>query len=323
MIVVVPKSITVRTESATRVYDGTPLTAESACEEGLVEGDSFEVTGTQTDVGSSPNTYSILPDGAAVNYSITQSIGTLRVTPKRTATNLRLSQSGSSATATAVVSGFVDGEETAGTVQFSVGNSTQSVEVARNEAGEYVAETTFESVPTNNYTVTATFSPESSNYLQSTATATGHKDPTQRTIVGTRLHQKTYGDAGFPLDLSVSEDAQDTDEWSYAIIYDSRNIEALGLGDSISLPASTNLLPSYLETLDTGSHTLATEFDDGEAVAVEFTVREAGAAGGGESSNVPSGNGDAGGSTGRLAERPLLKLATTRLRHRSSPSCLA
>ena len=161
------------------------------------------------------------------------------MTRKPTTTNLRLSQNGSSATATAVVSGFVDGEVPAGTVQFSVGDNTQSVAVARNDNGEYIAETTFASVPANNYTVTATFSPESSNYLQSTATATGHKDPAQRTIVGTRLHQKTYGDEGFSLDLSVSEDAQDTDEWRYDVIYDSRNIEALGLGPSVTL-SNTN-----------------------------------------------------------------------------------
>jgi hypothetical protein len=66
-----------------------------------------------------------------------------------------------------------------------------------------------------------------------------------------------------------------------------------------------DLLPSYLETLDTGSHTLTTEFDDGEAVTVAFTVKEAAAAGGGEpsttgggeSSNAPSGNGGIGRST--------------------------
>ena len=53
-----------------------------------------------------------------------------------------------------------------------------------------------------------------------------------------------------------------------------------------------DLLPSYLESLDTGSHTLKTEFDDGDAVTVTFTVREAAATGGEESSNVPSGSGD-------------------------------
>jgi hypothetical protein len=138
-----------------------------------------------------------------------------------------------------VVSGFVDGEEPAGTVEFGVGDSTQSVEVARNEAGEYIAETQFASVPADNYTVTATFTPESANYQSSTATATGHKDPAQRTISGTRLYHKTYGDAGFPLDLSVSDGAQSTDEWRYDIIYDSRNIETLGLGHSVTLPSAS------------------------------------------------------------------------------------
>jgi glucan-binding YG repeat protein len=204
------------------------------------------VTGSQKDAGSSANTYRILPNGAAANYNITQSIGTLRVTPKRTTTNLRLSQSGSSATATAVVSGFVEGENPAGVVQFSVGDNTQSVAVSRNEAGEYSAETTFASVPEGNYTVTATFTPTSTNYLSSTATAIGHKGQAQRTISGTRLYRKTYGDDydgdtgtinnGFLLDLSLAEDEKGTnDTWSYDIIYDSRNVEALGLGPSVTL----------------------------------------------------------------------------------------
>lgn len=234
VIVVLPAPLTVTTDSATRVYNGEKLTAGGTYD-GLVADDSFEVTGEQQNAGSSPNTYRILPDGAAANYDITQSVGTLKVTRKPTATTLRLSQSGTSATATAVVGGFVEGEEPAGTVQFNVGNNTQSATVSRNEAGEYIAETTFASVPEGNYTVTATFTPTSTNYLPSTATASGHKDPAQRTINGTRLHQKTYGDAGFPLDLSVSEDAQATDAWSYDIIYDSRNVEALGLGPSVAL----------------------------------------------------------------------------------------
>ena len=238
MIVVLPAPLTVTTDSVTRVYNGEKLTAEGRCA-GLVAGDSFEVTGEQMAAGSSPNTYRIRPDGAAANYSITQSIGTLKVTRKPTTMNLRLSQNGSSATATAVVSGFVEGESPAGVVQFSVGDNTQSVAVAPNEAGEYIAETTFASVPKGNYTVTAIFTPTSTNYLSSTATATGHKDPAQRTIDGTRLHQKTYGDQGFSLDLSVSEDAQVTDEWRYDVIYDSRNVAALGLGPSVTL-SNTN-----------------------------------------------------------------------------------
>ena len=64
-----------------------------------------------------------------------------------------------------------------------------------------------------------------------------------------------------------------------------------------------DLLPSYLGTLDAGNHTLTAEFDDGDAVTVAFTVREADATGGGESSNVPSGSGDAGGSTGGSVSR--------------------
>ncbi len=249
VIVVLPAPLTVTTDSATRVYDGTALTkSDGATYEGLVPGETldFEVTGSQTDVGTSDNTYSITwgkGDGQAKqgNYHVVESLGTLTVTPRPTSIDLALSQSGSSATTTAEVGGFVDGEVPDGTVQFYINGATAGdpISVAKGADDVYAAVKPFDTVPADDYTVTATFTPTSTNYLPSTATATGHKDPAQRTIVGTRLYQKTYGDAGFSLDLSVSEDPQGTDEWRYDIIYDSRNIDALGLGPSIAL-SNTN-----------------------------------------------------------------------------------
>ena len=84
-----PAPLTVTTESATKEYDGTPLTADGSIE-GLVNNETvgFTTTGSQTEVGSSTNTYSIAwadEDSAytakSSNYSIvSEDLGTLTVT---------------------------------------------------------------------------------------------------------------------------------------------------------------------------------------------------------------------------------------------------
>ena len=81
-----PKSVTVMTGSASRAYDGTPLTNSEASITGLVPGEKATVIakGSQTDVGSSTNTYEIVWDSAkATNYIVvTENLGTLMVTEK-------------------------------------------------------------------------------------------------------------------------------------------------------------------------------------------------------------------------------------------------
>ena len=72
------------TESATKVYDGTALTASGKIE-GLLEGETanLKVTGSQTKVGASENTYTIEWTGTAKesNYKLeSENIGTLTVT---------------------------------------------------------------------------------------------------------------------------------------------------------------------------------------------------------------------------------------------------
>src|SRR5699024_4463782 len=78
----------ITTESATRTYNGTALTAPGKLE-GIVEGESygFTVTGSQTLVGESQNTYSLTWAEAGNsytankdNYTVTEHLGTLTVT---------------------------------------------------------------------------------------------------------------------------------------------------------------------------------------------------------------------------------------------------
>ena len=80
---ITPATLTVTTPSANKVYDGTPLTAEGTIS-GFVnkETATFTTTGSQTEVGSSSNTYSIEWNGTAKssNYQISKTVGTLTVT---------------------------------------------------------------------------------------------------------------------------------------------------------------------------------------------------------------------------------------------------
>ena len=76
-------SVNITTGSASKPYDGKPLTNGEAKIEGLVNGETATVaaTGSQTDPGSSSNTYSIdWGNTNAANYYITETPGTLTVT---------------------------------------------------------------------------------------------------------------------------------------------------------------------------------------------------------------------------------------------------
>ena len=83
---ITPAPLTVSTPSASRVYDGSALTAAGSVS-GFVNGESapFETTGSQTEVGTSDNAYAI--DWAAAgatakqaNYAVSETIGKLTVT---------------------------------------------------------------------------------------------------------------------------------------------------------------------------------------------------------------------------------------------------
>lgn len=79
---VTPKAVTIETGSSERVYNGAPLVNQSVNAGVWVEGYAPVVyaTGTITDAGSTPNTYSIdWGDINPDNYEITEELGTLTV----------------------------------------------------------------------------------------------------------------------------------------------------------------------------------------------------------------------------------------------------
>ena len=90
-LTVTPASATITTGSAEKAYDGTPLTNSEASISGLVNGESATVTatGSITEVGSTENSYSISWDSAdSGNYTVSESLGTLRVTAQNGAITL-------------------------------------------------------------------------------------------------------------------------------------------------------------------------------------------------------------------------------------------
>ncbi len=82
-LTVTPAEVTVTTGSASKPYDGTPLTNAEASITGLVNGETATVTatGSITDIGTAVNTYDVAWGTAkADNYTITEELGTLEVT---------------------------------------------------------------------------------------------------------------------------------------------------------------------------------------------------------------------------------------------------
>ncbi len=82
---IIKKELVVKTESATKYYDGKPLTAGGSID-GFVEGENAElhVTGSQTSVGTSNNSYTIVWNDIAKesNYEIQENVGSLTVQPQ-------------------------------------------------------------------------------------------------------------------------------------------------------------------------------------------------------------------------------------------------
>ena len=83
-----PAEVVITTGSASKAYDGKALTNAEASIEGLVNGETATVTatGSQTEIGSSENTYDIdWGKTKASNYKVTENLGTLMVTEPDTA----------------------------------------------------------------------------------------------------------------------------------------------------------------------------------------------------------------------------------------------
>ena len=86
-LTITKRNVTLKTADAEKVYDGTALTKDGVTvgDDGFVDGEgaTYNVTGTITNVGEKPNafTYKLKDNTKAKNYNITETPGTLKVTP--------------------------------------------------------------------------------------------------------------------------------------------------------------------------------------------------------------------------------------------------
>ena len=85
---VTPREITLTSASGSKWYDGTPLRNQTVTvsEDGFVDGEgaTYNITGSQTNVGQSANafTYTLNANTKASNYRITTAVGVLTVLPE-------------------------------------------------------------------------------------------------------------------------------------------------------------------------------------------------------------------------------------------------
>ena len=102
---VIPATLTITTDSASKTYDGSDLTAKGYSIDGLVNGEkvNFSLTGRQKEVGSSDNTYKIdwsQSTAKQSNYTIVNKLGKLTVTSSGSSSGGSSSGGGSSSTPT-------------------------------------------------------------------------------------------------------------------------------------------------------------------------------------------------------------------------------
>ncbi len=101
-LVINKKAVTLTSATDSKQYDGTPLTNGTVTAEGFVDGEgaTYNVTGSQTLVGSSANafTYTLNEGTLADNYDITKTEGTLTVTNRDTKYEVTLVANSTTAT---------------------------------------------------------------------------------------------------------------------------------------------------------------------------------------------------------------------------------
>ena len=141
-LTVTPAELMVVTQPGSKTYDGTPLTqAGDAQLLGLLPGETvdFSVTGSQTDAGSSANTYQIAWNGTAKqgNYTLVEDLGTLTVDPAElvvSTPDAMKAYDGEALTATSEqwISGFAEGDTATTRIvgsQTEVGSSFNTYEI--------------------------------------------------------------------------------------------------------------------------------------------------------------------------------------------------
>ncbi len=270
-----PVSFTAR--SASKIYDGTPLTVSSATAAGLPEGYTFSavVKGSQTDAGAGASTvvsWTILdPSGADVTASfsdVSTAAGTLKVNPAPltvTTGSASKAYDGTALTATAGITGLVNGETATATAtgsQTDVGtsNNTYTLSWGTAKAGNYTVTETLGTLEVTANTTPVTFTAASAS----------------KTYDGAPLTDGSVTAAGLPAGYTCTAaatgtqtDAGSSDNTvsSYAILKDGSDVTANF--SNVSTAAGTLTVSPAPLTLTTGS---ASKAYDGTALTAPAEI---------------------------------------------------
>ncbi len=209
--VIAPKAATITSDSDTKVFDGTPLTAHGFTAGGLVAGDavSCTYTGAQTAAGSSSNAFDYtFTTGKATNYDITKVAGMLTVTRASlsiTVNSLETVYDGTPKTTTVDIVGLVAGDEIDVTLKYA-----GSVEAVRN-AGTYAVtfNYTFSAGQATNYNITSV-----------NGTLTINKAPVTIPSIAHKVYTGAKQTADVPSSLlyTVTENEGGTDAGTYDVV---------------------------------------------------------------------------------------------------------
>ncbi|WP_407444929.1 InlB B-repeat-containing protein, partial [Fibrobacter sp.] len=202
-------TIVVETEGAKRAYDGTALTAGGSIKSGLVNGEtaSITLTGTQTNVGKSNNTFTMVWGTAKLNnYKISSTLGELEVTPAAvtvTADAASKTYGEADPTFTGKVEGLVNAADL-GTIAYVRTDAATDV-----DAGTYTNKITATYTENANYTVTvvpATFTINKRAITLTSATDGKTYDGTALTANTVTVTEGTYAnDESFQYNVTGSQ----------------------------------------------------------------------------------------------------------------------
>jgi hypothetical protein len=343
----------VNTESASKVYDGTALTAPGEIQ-GILDADEYNLTptGTQTNPGVSRNTYMLefANPAKANNYAIDESLGRLEVasndakdffvsdvvdytydgTEHKQAVTVQnhllqeltegqdytLSYEGdlvNAGTVTIVITGagaytgsttrtyqikpagllvhtFNDAKEYDGTPLVGEGEAWRLVGDETVTLTVTGTQTEVGSSP-NTYTLTWDGTAKESNYevLDNVGTLTVLTPGTLyycESGTGSTWTKGSKDTLNFVF-KRIQGDETTFDHFA-GLEVDGKSVSTKGYKAKRG-SVVVSLLPSYLETLDVGNHTLAAKFDDSDPVNVAFTVKAPG--------STPANNGGTGGTS--------------------------
>ena len=131
-LTITPRQVILTSATDEKVYDGTPLTNHNVTVSGdgfaAGEGAAYEVTGTQTDKGSSDNTftYKLNENTKASNYNIEIAVGKLTVKE-------------SEKTVVVTIKGNTDGKTYDGTEHSVSGYQVESIKIGENDTDLYLS----------------------------------------------------------------------------------------------------------------------------------------------------------------------------------------